>query len=160
MQTYKQWTLAGIIVLALVGGCGNQEDKAREMHNQALTLQRSGSNDAAKKIYEEIVLKYPSTQTAVEANKELLAVATIDAMTELPETIKGIVKEALNLYILDNGTCPTPEQGLEALVRKPTTSPVPRKWREGGYLDDPKYLLMVQSYACQGFRSEIVMVGE
>jgi general secretion pathway protein G len=41
---------------------------------------------------------------------------------------------ALSLYRLDNGFYPTTEQGLEALVTKPTISPVPPKWREGGYI--------------------------
>jgi general secretion pathway protein G len=30
---------------------------------------------------------------------------------------------------------PTTDQGLEALVSKPTDSPEPRNWKEGGYLD-------------------------
>ena len=47
--------------------------------------------------------------------------------------IKGI-EEALNLYKLDNGVYPTTEQGLEALVEKPGTPPLPLKWRDGGYL--------------------------
>ncbi len=42
---------------------------------------------------------------------------------------------ALKLYKLDNGTYPTTEQGLEALVRKPSIAPVPEKYREGGYLE-------------------------
>jgi general secretion pathway protein G len=41
---------------------------------------------------------------------------------------------ALNLFRLDNGFYPTTEQGLEALVTKPTISPIPLKWREGGYI--------------------------
>ncbi len=41
---------------------------------------------------------------------------------------------ALNLYRLDNGIYPTTDQGLESLVTKPTISPVPNKWREGGYI--------------------------
>lgn len=41
---------------------------------------------------------------------------------------------ALNLFRLDNGFYPTTEQGLDALVTKPAISPVPKKWREGGYI--------------------------
>ena len=47
--------------------------------------------------------------------------------------IKGI-EEALNLYKLDSGVYPTTEQGLEALVKKPDTAPLPLKWKDGGYL--------------------------
>lgn len=42
---------------------------------------------------------------------------------------------ALQLYKLDNFDYPTTDQGLEALVKKPDTSPVPKHWKAGGYLD-------------------------
>jgi general secretion pathway protein G len=45
------------------------------------------------------------------------------------------VTQALNLYRLDNGAYPTTEQGLEALVERPTSAPMPRAWRAEGYLD-------------------------
>ena len=45
------------------------------------------------------------------------------------------IETALNLYRLDNGVYPSTEQGLEALVEKPTTGVIPREWKEGGYLD-------------------------
>jgi len=44
------------------------------------------------------------------------------------------IETALELYKLDNGFYPTTEQGLEALVKKPSSEPIPPKWREGGYL--------------------------
>ena len=42
---------------------------------------------------------------------------------------------ALKLYKLDNGYYPRTDQGLEALVRKPTTGQIPKNWKEGGYLE-------------------------
>ena len=42
---------------------------------------------------------------------------------------------ALKMYYTEQGTYPTQEQGLEALVRKPESPPVPVKYPEGGYLD-------------------------
>jgi general secretion pathway protein G len=42
---------------------------------------------------------------------------------------------ALKLYRLDNQRYPTTEQGLKALVEKPTVEPVPVNWKAGGYLD-------------------------
>lgn len=42
-------------------------------------------------------------------------------------------KGALSMFKLDNGFFPTTEQGLEALVRKPTIEPIPKRWRR--YLD-------------------------
>ena len=47
------------------------------------------------------------------------------------------LKTALRLYQSDNFALPTQRQGLEALVAKPTTEPVPKNWREGGYIDSP-----------------------
>jgi general secretion pathway protein G len=42
---------------------------------------------------------------------------------------------ALKLYRLDNQRYPTTDQGLKALVEKPTTDPIPSNWKAGGYLD-------------------------
>jgi general secretion pathway protein G len=42
---------------------------------------------------------------------------------------------ALKLFKLDNGFYPDTEQGLEALVVKPQSGRIPKKWREGGYLE-------------------------
>jgi len=41
---------------------------------------------------------------------------------------------ALDLYALDNDVYPTTEQGLVALIEKPSTEPLPKKWDERGYL--------------------------
>ena len=46
------------------------------------------------------------------------------------------LKNALSLYKADNFALPTQRQGLEALVAKPSVPPVPRNWREGGYLEN------------------------
>ena len=48
------------------------------------------------------------------------------------------LESALRLYKLDNGTYPTTEQGLQALVEQPNTEPFPRKWHKGGYLEKGK----------------------
>lgn len=48
------------------------------------------------------------------------------------------LETALKLYKLDNGGFPSTEQGLQALVEKPETGNVPKKWREEGYLDKSK----------------------
>jgi general secretion pathway protein G len=45
------------------------------------------------------------------------------------------METALKLYKLDNGVYPSTEQGLQALVEAPTIGQLPRKWREGGYLE-------------------------
>lgn len=48
------------------------------------------------------------------------------------------LETAIKLYKLDNGFYPTTEQGLQALVTPPTTEPVPKKYKEGGYLEKKK----------------------
>jgi general secretion pathway protein G len=45
------------------------------------------------------------------------------------------IKTALSTYYMDNGRFPSTEQGLRALIEKPTTPPEARGWRPGGYLD-------------------------
>lgn len=46
------------------------------------------------------------------------------------------IQSALDLYKLDNGTYPSTDQGLEALVSKPSVAPIPRNWKSDGYLQD------------------------
>jgi general secretion pathway protein G len=45
------------------------------------------------------------------------------------------IGQALKLYRLDNHAYPTTDQGLQALVTKPTAPPAPPNWKTGGYLD-------------------------
>ncbi len=56
-----------------------------------------------------------------------------DARTTAAKTDVNNLMQALKLYKLDNQRFPTAEQGLNALVTKPATSPVPPNWRR--YLD-------------------------
>ena len=48
--------------------------------------------------------------------------------------IKGNISLALKLYEVDNGRYPTTEQGLAALLQKPTSPPSPKRWN-GPYLE-------------------------
>ena len=45
------------------------------------------------------------------------------------------LNQALKLYRLDNQNYPTTEQGLAALVQKPSSPPSPPNWKTGGYID-------------------------
>ena len=62
-----------------------------------------------------------------EEAKQLKAKMTIESL-----------ETSLRLYKLDNGSYPTTEQGLQALVERPDTGDIPQKWREGGYLEKGK----------------------
>ena len=48
------------------------------------------------------------------------------------------IETALKLYKLDNGSYPTTEQGLQALVEPPSVGKLASAWREGGYLEKGK----------------------
>jgi general secretion pathway protein G len=45
------------------------------------------------------------------------------------------IMQSLKLYKLDNTRYPTTEQGLQALLVKPTSGPAANGWKEGGYLE-------------------------
>ncbi len=47
-------------------------------------------------------------------------------------------ESGLKLYKLDNGNFPTTDQGLQALLTKPTTGAIPKNYRDGGYLESNK----------------------
>ena len=55
-------------------------------------------------------------------------------ITKAKQDIRAL-ESALNLYKLDNFVYPSTDQGLEALVKKPSGSPEPRNWKDGGYID-------------------------
>ncbi|EGV51900.1 type II secretion system major pseudopilin GspG [Candidatus Endoriftia persephonae] len=55
-------------------------------------------------------------------------------VTKAKNDIRAL-EAALNLYRLDNMLYPSTDQGLEALVSKPSGAPEPRNWKQGGYLD-------------------------
>ncbi len=45
-----------------------------------------------------------------------------------------VLESSLELYKLDNFVYPSSEQGLDALVNKPTGGTELKNWREGGYI--------------------------
>lgn len=45
------------------------------------------------------------------------------------------IETALRMYRLDNYNYPSSEQGLSALVERPTLEPIPRDWKSDGYLE-------------------------
>ena len=56
-----------------------------------------------------------------------------DARITAARTDVGNLVQALKLYKLDNQRFPSAEQGLQALVTKPSAEPVPSNWKN--YLD-------------------------
>ena len=52
-----------------------------------------------------------------------------DARVTAARTDVSNIMQALKLYRLDNQRYPTGEQGLQALVTKPTAGPIPANWK-------------------------------
>jgi len=73
----------------------------------------------------------------------ILAALVVPRVLERPDEARVIaakndiaaINQALKLYRLDNGRYPTNEQGLSALVSRPSQSPVPTNWKPNGYLE-------------------------
>ncbi|MEO7742356.1 MAG: type II secretion system major pseudopilin GspG [Usitatibacter sp.] len=73
----------------------------------------------------------------------ILAAIIVPRVMDRPDETRRVAAKAdvsaivqtLKLYRLDNGFYPSTDQGLGALVRKPTTNPVPPNWKQGGYLE-------------------------
>jgi len=71
----------------------------------------------------------------------ILAAIIVPRIMDRPDEAKRVAAkadvaalvQALKLYRLDNGNYPTTDQGIGALVQKPTTNPVPTNWKP--YLD-------------------------
>ena len=60
---------------------------------------------------------------------------TGEARVTAAKTDIATLMQALKLYKLDNQRYPTTEQGLTALVQKPTAGPAANGWKEGGYVE-------------------------
>lgn len=56
-----------------------------------------------------------------------------DARATAAKADIGNIMQQLKLYKLENQRYPTPEQGLQALIARPTAGPVPPNWKP--YLD-------------------------
>lgn len=59
---------------------------------------------------------------------------TDDARSTAARTDVHNIMQALKLYKVDNQRFPTAEQGLQALVQRPTSGPAPGNWK-GPYLE-------------------------
>lgn len=60
---------------------------------------------------------------------------TDDARISAAKQDISTLMSALKLYRLDNQRYPTTEQGLQALITKPTSGPAANGWKTGGYVD-------------------------
>lgn len=72
----------------------------------------------------------------------ILAAIIIPKILHRPDQARNVaakqdilsIQNAMDLYKLDNGFYPSTEQGIKALVIKPTSEPIPQNWADDGYL--------------------------
>jgi len=73
----------------------------------------------------------------------ILAALVVPRVLERPDEARAVaaksdiaaVMQALRFYRIDNQRYPSAEQGLAALVSRPTQPPVPPNWKPNGYLE-------------------------
>ena len=73
----------------------------------------------------------------------ILAALVVPRVLERPDEARIIaaksdiaaIMQALKLYRLDSQRYPTTEQGLAALVTRPSQAPVPPNWKPNGYVE-------------------------
>jgi len=61
---------------------------------------------------------------------------TDDAKVSAAKTQIRSFETAVKLFKLDNGFYPETDQGLQALIEKPSVGREAKNWREGGYLEN------------------------
>ncbi len=72
----------------------------------------------------------------------ILAAIVVPRLLNEPEKARRIsaatqirsFEEALGIFKLENGFFPSTEQGLQALVEKPTVGRIPAHYKDGGYI--------------------------
>jgi general secretion pathway protein G len=110
------------------------------------TTFRSGRQDARRKVVPDTTFHAGFTLIevlVVVAILGILAAIVVPRIMDRPDEAKrvaakadiGAIAQSLKLYRLDNGGYPTTDQGLMALVQRPTSNPVPNNWKQGGYLE-------------------------
>jgi len=73
----------------------------------------------------------------------ILALAIVPRVIDRPDEARvaraqadiATLHDALQFYKLDNRDYPSTEQGLKALVTRPSTAPVPENWAADGYIE-------------------------
>ncbi len=118
-------------------GNGVGADRARRLdaHGQLRSAQKPGANAQRAFTLIEVLV--------VVAILAILAAIVVPRVMDRPDEARrvaakadvGAIVQALKLYRLDNGFYPSTDQGLGALVQKPTTPPTPGNWKQGGYLE-------------------------
>lgn len=68
----------------------------------------------------------------------ILAAVVVQRVIDKPEQARIVraqqdiaaIDNAMDLYNLDNGSYPTTDQGIQALLTQPTSDPIPQNWHQ------------------------------
>jgi general secretion pathway protein G len=130
------------------------------MKRNLMTLPRVPSSESGFTLIEIMVVVVIMGILAALVVPKLMG-RTDDARIVAARQDIATVLQALKLYKLDNQHYPTTDQGLQALITKPTSGPAADGWKTGGYLDklpkDPwgnPY-----QYLSPGLRNEVDVVS-
>src|SRR5687768_3170681 len=105
---------------------------------------KMGSDPIYRKVGSDPIFGFTLIEVlVVVAILGILAAIVVPRIMDRPDDAKrvaaksdvGAIVQSLKLYRLDNGFYPTTDQGLGALVQRPSANPVPGNWKQGGYID-------------------------
>ena len=89
-QVFRSIIVAFAAITLLLGACGDSDEtKGQKMLTQAETLMQQDNQSQAEQIFNDLVAKYPKTQSGQAASKHL---QRIQKERELQESKGGIVK--------------------------------------------------------------------
>jgi general secretion pathway protein G len=97
-------------------------------------MQRSVYNNRGFTLIEIMIVIVILGLLAALVGPKLIGQSDVAKVGDAKVQIRNL-ESTLKFYKLDNGVYPTTEQGLQALVTKPTVGTIPKNYREGGYLE-------------------------
>jgi type II secretion system protein G len=133
--------MISLLLLSVIGCSNAKEQKANDIFDEALGLIQSGYYSQALERIDLIITEYKDTELALKLTEgsPLIKGYTYKVFKNniVPSRITKeempLIGRALDIYAEDNLVYPTNEQGLNALVTKPTLPPKPKNWR-GPYI--------------------------
>ena len=122
--------------MVLVIGCSSQNKEANKLYVEALKLYDADKYKVALQKLETIVEQYPKSDLAVNlmSGETRIGDMTFRGFRDeyMPAYLATIdiqaISLALDMYAVTTGSYPTTEQGLDALLNEPSTSPKPKNW--------------------------------
>jgi general secretion pathway protein G len=96
-------------------------------------MRRPHAREAGFTLIEILVVVFIIGLLATIVSVNVIGQTDTARITKAKADLKEL-EQGLHLYKLDNGIYPTTDQGLRALVAKPTSGPQPRKYNPDGYV--------------------------